>query len=94
MGAASADRRGDDGYRDRRVRSYRPVTPVRRVQGKEPSLRLSDLAEPLKIEVIRSIALVVAAWGTTWATVAKRSRRHSHNCCASKGQSHRHVHTH
>jgi hypothetical protein len=57
-------------------------------------VQLSDLAEPLKIEFIRAIALMAATGMTTWATLAKRSRRHTHNCCASKGQSHRHVHTH
>jgi hypothetical protein len=57
-------------------------------------VQLSDLADPLKVEAIRSITLMAATGLTTWATLTKRPRRHVHNCCASKGQSHRHIHTH
>jgi hypothetical protein len=89
-----APQRGMMVCQGRRVRSCRPETPVREGSGEGIRLKLSYLTEPLKIELVRAIALMGTTWVTAWATLAKRSRRHSHNCCASNGQSHRHVHTH
>jgi hypothetical protein len=52
-----------------------------RGSGNEPSLQLSELAQPERVEFIKGAFVVAAAW--------ERSR-----CCRSGSHSHSHSHRH